>query len=822
MELEKYHDDVERHLIGEFDGKQPDIVVRPRQNRTKGGWLIKKLAVFAAIYLFLSSTIKYYSFSYGFQLSSTSENESPFAPFLKALETNLAGNWSKIYTAEAHLAGTNYGLVEFTQQKFEEYGLETEIDTYDILVSYPLDHDLKLIHNGDVIYQPTLKEDVIKEDDTTSGDDLVPTFLGYAANGNVTAQYVYVNYGTKEDFAKLKELGVDIKGKIAVARYGGIFRGLKVKFAQDEGAVGVLLYSDPGDDGGITEANGYKQYPKGPARQELSVQRGSVQFLGGEGAAPGDPTTPGYASKPGVERQDPHDSIGKIPVLPISYREVKPILAKLNGHGPKVDDKKWVGELDGFDYLTGPNPKIELNLYNEQNFTITPLWNVYGEIKGEIDDEAILIGNHRDAWIKGGAGDPNSGSAALLEIARALGELKASGYKFKRTIVLASWDGEEYGLLGSTEFGEFAAARLQKNFIAYFNVDVAATGKILELGASPALGHVIRKALKQVEHPDEKQSLFDHFEEHNKGLIRNLGSGSDYTVFFEHLGIPSVDLGFTGEKGSPIYHYHSNYDSFHWIEKYGDPGFKYHNTVAKFLGLAVLELSDHQLIDFKLQDYSHDLILYFNQTVDLIPEKWFSKKVEEESTWNDYLTFDESELRYIDRVTNGYYTRVHEMYPFPEYLTVEQCQHHNFMLMYGPHKHKEATLKEIINTTFNDLYQLHNVSTIFDLKSDTLQEEYLDRDSLSWWQRIKLFFQIKGHNKHLQYYERNYLHEKGLEKREWFKHIVFASGRFTGYAGQTLPGLREAIENEDFEKYVHWLGILSKAVRRVSTSLSLH
>lgn len=439
-----------------------------------------------------------------FSLFSTEKVENPREIVLGALEQNYARNWLQIYTAEKHLAGTNYGLVEFTRSKLEEYGAKTTVDDYDVLLTYPESHDLNLLDKkGKVVYKAPLKEDEIEEDRTSVGNDTVPTFLGYGANGNVTAEYVYVNYGSVEDFAWLKENGISVKGKIAVARYGNIFRGLKVKFAQDNGAVGVLIYTDPADDGEVTEANGYKQYPNGPARHESSVQRGSAQFLGGVGAAPGDPTTPGYASKKGAPRNDPHSSIGKIPVLPISYREVKPILAKLNGHGIKTP-QSWKGGLKEFDYTTGPNPDSSLNLYSNQTFVITPIWNVYGEFEGENKNEAILIGNHRDAWIKGGAGDPNSGSAVLLEIARALGQLKDAGYKFKRSIILQSWDGEEYGLVGSTEYGEYAAKSLQKDVVAYYNVDVAVQGKILSLSASPVLNKVLRKIARLLPYPEKK------------------------------------------------------------------------------------------------------------------------------------------------------------------------------------------------------------------------------------------------------------------------------------------------------------------------------
>lgn len=749
------------------------------------------------------------------------EDISPKDVILETLATNYASDWSKRYTSESHLAGQNFGLVEWTREKFAEYGFTASIDTYDIYVSYPNDHDLNLIKakTGKVEYKAPLKEDVIEEDET-SKNGTVPTFLAYAANGNVTAEYVYGNYGTIDDFKRLEKAGVDVKGKIVVLRYGAIFRGLKVKFAQENGAVGVLLYTDPGDDHGITPANGYKQYPHGPARHESSVQRGSVQFLGGIGSAPGDPTTPGYASKPGVDRQDPHDSIGRIPALPISYREVKPILEKLNGYGAKIDDKAWEGELEGFDYSTGPNEKYTLNLYNDQIYNISTLYNVYGEIEGEKKDEVIIIGNHRDAWIKGGAGDPNSGSAVLLELARALGALKATGYKFKRSIILQSFDGEEYGLLGSTEQGEYFAKKYQRNVVAYLNLDSAVTGKHLGLSASPVLNKVLRESAKELEYPEEGVgSLYDHFVKEKNDVIRNLGSGSDYTVYLEHLGIPSVDLGFGQGKGDSIYQYHSNYDSYYWMSEFADKGFVYHNLAAKYLALIVYNLNENEVIDFKLQDYSLDLIKYFDETVKLIPEKWFHKTALQK-TWDSYLNYDLEDVELLKESSNGYYTPTRP-YPFMDLMVVGQCQHNSLMSMFSTANHKNATIGELVNYTLADLKELHNVSQIFDVESLSLQTQYDNRDSLYFWQKIKLFFKIKHHNKLLQYFERNFLHKKGLHQRSWFKHIIFASGRFTGYAGQTFPGLKEAIEDGDVERFVHWLGIVSRSLRSVSSQLNL-
>lgn len=881
------------------------------------------------------------------------QQEESLDVFFKALETNLASNWSKKYTAEPHLAGTNFGLAEWTKDKFEEYGLKTTIDQYELLLSYPHEQDLRLLdtRTGEQLYRAPLKEDEIEEDETTKGEGLVPTFLGYAANGNVTSSFVYVNYGTKDDFAYLQKLGVNITGKIVIARYGAIFRGLKVKFAQENGAAGVLLYTDPGDDHGMTPARGFRQYPDGPARQESSVQRGSVQFLGGIGSAPGDPTTPGYASKPGVERQDPYANIGKIPALPISYREVKPILAKLNGHGIKASLDNWKGELDDFEYWTGPNEDVQLNLYNNQIYNISTLTNVYGEFEGERKDEAIIIGNHRDAWIKGGAGDPNSGSAVLIEIARALGDLKASGFKFKRTIILQSFDGEEYGLLGSTEYGEYASKTLKHKVVAYLNLDAAVVGKQLHLSASPLLHGVLRSAASKLTYPEPGVgTLYDHFVIEKDDKIGILGSGSDYTVFLEHLGIPSSDISFNGGKGDPIYQYHSNYDSYYWMANIADKGFVYHNLMAKYLGLVTLELSQKEVIPFGLNKYANALKEYFKTAAASVPEEWLDEKVHHKDL-RKFFNHDFDDESFIRESSNGYYAspflprmgchrsamirhlknegskKLHsgdyvettlkeqltsyndeeqefeshehgnrashehheekarvkglkvkpgchsfdtkkvkkfgkkhankkshgkmnhekdsEMRQSEDTLSedmeyhksshkklshkklshakddhkAKKAQHKDVIISHKFHpvemekKHGNVTLRKLLEKTAYDLDRLFNATLDFDAKSEYLQLQY-DDDKLSWWQRIKLHFQIKKHNKLAQYFERGFLHKKGLHERPWFKHIVYASGRFTGYQGQTLPGLSEALEDEDFGRFVKWLGVVSRAFKR--------
>ena len=323
-----------------------------------------------------------------------------------------AREWSQYYTSGPHLAGKNFSQALWTKNKWEEFGIEAAINSYDVYINYPQGHRLTLLKNDKVDYECSLEEDVLEEDSTSGLADRIPTFHGYSASGNVTARYVYVNYGTIQDFDDLVSANVSLKGNIALIKYSHIFRGLKVKRAEELGMVGAVIYSDPMDDGEITEKNGYKPYPDGPARNPSSVQRGSVQFLSASclsrtpillikiGISPGDPTTPGYPSLPGAPRTDPHRTIPRIPSLPISYRDALPLLKALNGHGPPSSDfgKPWTGGLDGVEYNIGPSPSnITLNLVNEQEYVTNPIWNVIGVINGTIPDEVVVVGNHRDA-----------------------------------------------------------------------------------------------------------------------------------------------------------------------------------------------------------------------------------------------------------------------------------------------------------------------------------------------------------------------------------------------------------------------------------------
>jgi N-acetylated-alpha-linked acidic dipeptidase len=474
--------------------------------------------------------------------------ESPTPEYLKSQ--------SFTYTSGAHLAGKNQTQATYTRDLWESYGIQTEIEEYQVLLNYPLSHRLALfINNNDSLqYEAELREDVIPEDATSANPDEVPTFHGYSANGNVTGELVYANFGRIDDFRILDKMGVNVSGKVVIMRYGTIFRGLQVKAAQgithskfesvfDEteyGAIGAILYSDPHEDRDLANAT---QYPNGPGRHPSAVQRGTVLFLS---KLPGDPSTPGFASKPGVNRTDPKEYIPSIPSLPISFRDALPFLKSLNGGklcGFAVGEN-WAGSLTGVEYcVQNSDTRPTVNLLNQVQFLLTPIYNIIGRIPGAMPEE-IILGNHRDAWVYG-AGDPISGSAPMNAVASAFGRLVKRGWKPLRTLVFASWDAEEYGLVGSTEWVEDHATHLTKNTLAYLNVDIGAVGDRLNIQASPLLNDVLIQVTKDVI-TESGSSVYDVWKNtsHGHPVVGALGSGSDYTGFLQLLGIASSHMGF--------------------------------------------------------------------------------------------------------------------------------------------------------------------------------------------------------------------------------------------------------------------------------------
>ncbi|KAI1104637.1 Zn-dependent exopeptidase [Jackrogersella minutella] len=704
----------------------------------------------------------------------------------KALE------WSQYYTSGPHLAGKNLSQAEWTRDRWNEWGIQSDVVAYETYINYPVDHRLALLTKSKsdstdggtwkVAFEATLKEDVLDEDATTQLEESIPTFHGYSASGNVTGSFVYVNYGTFWDFEDLVKANVSLEGKIAVARYGGIFRGLKVKRAQELGMIGVVIFTDPGDDGKITEANGYDMYPNGPARHPSSVQRGSVQFLS---VAPGDPTTPGYPSKPGVPRMPVEGSIPSIPSLPISYIEALPILKALNGVGPKAKDfgDFWTSntglDYKGVEYNIGPSPdNVVLNLVNEQEYTITPMWDVIGIINGTIPDEVIVVGNHRDAWIAGGAGDPNSGSAAINEAIRSFGQALEKGWKPLRTIVFASWDGEEYGLVGSTEWVEEYLPWLSATNVAYINVDVGVRSPVFSANAAPLLHKLLYDVTALVQSPNQTvkgQTVRDLWDGH----IGTMGSGSDFTAFQDFAGIPSLDMGFGGgTDDSPIYQYHSNYDSFHWMAEFGDPGFEYHRTMAQILGLTIAKITESPLVALNVTNYADAL-------------KEYVKQVEARlEPFQAQLSTQEEIFEFRARTVSS------EVQGNPE------------------------TFKESLGSLYEAVGEFKEAAVALDAKSEELSEKA--NEHIPWWKwisKLKLFHEIRATNTKYKNIERAFLYPGGLDERPWFKHVVFAPGIWTGYAGAVFPGLVESIDNQDFINAGKWIVIIGDNIKSATKTI---
>jgi len=533
----------------------------------------------------------------------TSQHHYAGEPSDKASALRLVDEWSTLLGADTRNASARMydaGSAESrTLMESPASAPRVWADTYAVWLDEPVDASLRVVDaQGHAVWNASLAEDVLAEDPTSAHG--LPPFHGYSFSGNASGPLVYAGTGSPADFARLKARGVRVNGTIALVRYGGLFRGLKVRAAQEAGAIGVLIYSDPEEDGQVTEAHGYAPYPAGPARQPSSVQRGSVQALS---FYPGDPSTPGRPSYRNATRAPWSEvqSLPHIPSLPLSYATARQLLSLTQGRGVRAEDVRphFGGKIPGAEYWTGPSA-LHVSMRNEMRYATRDIWNVYAVIPGHIDDQRIMVGNHRDAWVFG-AGDPSSGTAVLHELARGLGALLARGWRPQRTIVLASWDAEEYGLVGSTEFGEDYAHFLQRHVAMYHNLDMAVQGTQLEANGSPSLARLVRSAAASVPDPSAPGASLP------LDRVAPLGSGSDYTVFLQHLGIPATDVGFRRTSTDPVYHYHSNYDSFAWIDKFGDPGFARHTAMARLLGLLVLRSAEAPFLPIHVPDMAAQL-----------------------------------------------------------------------------------------------------------------------------------------------------------------------------------------------------------------------
>lgn len=515
------------------------------------------------------------------------------------------------YTSKHHLAGSpaDREMAEWTRDQIKRYGIEAKLQEFYVYLNFPREEGRRislLDGAGNAIWNASLTEDVIEEDDGTKGDDLVPPFHGHSKNGTAEGQLVYANYGSVDDFERLVKNNIQIKGKIALVRYLGTQgdRALKVKAAQDFGAIGCIIFSDPAEDGFVRGP----VYPDGPWRPESAVQRGAVSLMN---QFAGDVLTPGEPAYKDAKRLAPANSpaLVQIPSIPISYRDVKPLLEALSGKGLKVSavGPNWQGGLP-LEYWTGGRDSPVVHLSNIQDEGVYPIWNVIAEIPGVEDaHHYVVAGNHRDSWA-GSACDPNSGSSVLLEMARGFGKLLETGWRPRRTIILGSWDGEEANLIGSTEYVEDIVTDLRKGGVAYINVDGAAHSSQFMVSATSSLSPVIREIGELVLDPQTNKSLTDLANERGD-KVGLLGAGSDFVAFQDFAGVPSVSMTFSTADGVfPVYH--SSYDSFHYMEKFGNPGFVYHKAMAQMWGLLVAELADAHIVPVNLTQTARDLNSY--------------------------------------------------------------------------------------------------------------------------------------------------------------------------------------------------------------------
>ena len=646
-------------------------------------------------------------------------------------------------TLEPHIAGTkeDYATAVYVRDQMKSYGLNAELKEYNVWLPYP-----KTTPIVELITQRrqrlSVTEAIVPGDPTSSNPKITPLFNGYSASGDVTGPLVYANYGLPGDYEELKKVGVDVKGKIVIVRYGNSFRGVKAKVAEDNGAVGCIIYSDPADDG-------YMQgdvYPKGPWRPVASGQRGSVQYLFDY---PGDPLTPGKPSIPGVPRLKPEEAtdLTKIPVQPIAYDVAKTLISPLRG---PVRPKGFQGGLP-LAYHVGGTPDVKVRLKTDMDYKVRTIWDVVARIEGNQErDRWVVMGNHRDAWVFG-AVDPNSGSSAMLEVARGFGDLLKQGWTPKRTIILCSWDAEEYGLIGSTEWAEENADDLREKAVAYLNVDVAVSGGNFGASSVPSLWKAIRDVTRDVKDPKTGKTIYQQWQEKaregrsinepangGEARIGALGSGSDYTPFLQHLGVPSTDMGFGGDYGV----YHSSYDSFYWMDHFGDPGFVYHVAAAQIWGTLALRLADADALPFDYTDYATQIREFFAEALRLAKQK------------NLDTSFD-------DRSMNA------ALEDF-----ARECSR------------VEKNRQEAVTTKANSA-------------------------------KLKLI------NDALIGVEREFIDERGLRGRPWYKHEIYAPGIYTGYAAQPLTDFRQAIDDRNSANTKESLERIVEAIKRATKALQL-
>lgn len=714
----------------------------------------------------------------GFDREGAERQRALEARYDALLKKENLRDWMKRLSARPHHVGSAYDKenAEFMLALFRSWGYDAEIEQFDVLFPTPKVRLLEL--TAPEKYTARLGEPQLKED-ATSGQiaEQLPTYNAYSADGDVTGQLVYVNYGVPRDYEELERRGIDVKGKIVIARYGGSWRGIKPKVAAERGAIGCIIYSDPRDDG-------YSQgdvYPKGAYRNEWGAQRGSVADMP---LYPGDPLTPGVGATKDAKRLDVKSAptLTKIPVLPISYGDAQPLLRALGG---PVAPASWRGALP-LTYHLGPGP-ASVHLKLEFNWDIKPVYNVIARLKGgERPDEWVIRGNHHDAWVNG-ANDPISGMVALLEEARAVGELAKSGWKPKRTIIYCAWGGEEPGLLGSTEWVETHLEELRRHAVLYLNTDANGRG-FLEAGGSHTLEKFMNEVARDVTDPQKKISvqerdraqriIYGNADERREARDRAdlrigaLGSGSDFTPFLQHLGVASLNIGFGGEDGGGSYH--SIYDSFDHYTRFGDPGFDYGVALAQVAGRVMLRFAGADVLPLSFTNFTDTVARYVKEVTELADD-----------------TRDEIAEK-NRRIGDGTFRAVFdptETYVMPK--TETPAPHLNFT----PLQNALARLQESTKK-----YQSA-------LAAPAAQVALRSRESQMQLDQI------------LMRVERAMTRDAGLPRRAWFKHQIYAPGFYTGYGVKTLPGVREAVEQHNWKEADEQTIVAADAIERVASEI---
>ena len=694
--------------------------------------------------------------------------------------------WNKLMASEPNNVGSPHDRInaEWELAQFKKFGWDAHIETFQVLYATPVHESLELL--GPRPFKATLTEPPIPGDTSArSKSPGLPAYLEYQGDGDVTAPLVYVNYGMPDDYKALERMGVSVKGKIVIARYGAGWRGLKPKLAQDHGAVGCIIYSDPKDDGYAVGA----PYPSGPARPLHGVQRGSVEDMP---LYPGDPLTPGVGSTPDAKRIRREDAavILKIPALPISYGDAQPLLAALSG---QVVPENWRGALP-ITYRVGPS-KAQAHLVVKSDWSQKTIYDVIAMMRGaEHPDQWVVRGNHRDGWVYG-ATDPLSGQVSMLEEARVIGDLVNQGWRPKRTLVYGSWDGEEAGLLGSTEWVETHAAELKQKGVVYINTDDTGRG-FFHAGGNQDLEHFVNQVSGAVNDPETHVTIGERARaelrlraaspgaspqtRHAGELAANaaedipieaLGSGSDYSSFLEHLGLPALDFGFGGEGGEGGV-YHSRYDTYEYRQKWVDPGFVYTAVLTKSVGRVVLRLADADLPVEQEGSFAGEVSTYLAEVKALANQQRQAAKAQA-GLLSDHVF----ELTADPEKTSGLPARLASV-PDIDFSTLETAVDRltkNAAAYDAAFAKSAARLSPDARTRLWDLMQ-------------TLPQTLAP--------------------------------DTGLPGRPWYRNLIYAPGRYTGYGVKTLPAVREAIEEARWDDIQPCISLTAKAIDAYSERLA--